>query len=48
VHRTVSGAPTALEDQQLAMPDMEGDHAPNYYRSCPVHHSIEGKNCLPN
>jgi hypothetical protein len=38
VHRTVSGAPTAPEDQQSDVPDMEGDHAPNCYRSCPVVH----------
>jgi hypothetical protein len=48
VHRTVSGAPTTPEDQRTAVSDMEGDHAPNCYRSCPVHHSTEGKDCLPN
>jgi hypothetical protein len=48
VHQTVSGAPTAPEDQRSVVLDMEGDHAPDCYRSCPVHHLTEGKNCLPN
>jgi hypothetical protein len=38
VHRTVSGAPTASEDQRSAVPDMEGDHTSHCYRSCPVVH----------
>jgi hypothetical protein len=38
VHRTVSGAPTAPEDQRSAVPDMEGDHASDCYRSYPVVH----------
>jgi hypothetical protein len=48
VHQTGSGAPTGPKDQRLAMLDMEGDHAPNYYRSYPVHHSTQGKIFLPN
>jgi hypothetical protein len=47
-HTGLSGVPTALEDQRSAVPDMEGDHASDCYMSCPVHHSTEGKNCLPN
>jgi hypothetical protein len=43
VHRTVSGAPTGPKTQRSASPEKEGDHAPD----CPVHHSTEGKNCLP-
>jgi hypothetical protein len=38
VHRTVSGAPTDPEDQRSDAPDMEGDHAPDSYSDCPVHH----------
>jgi hypothetical protein len=38
VHRTVSGAPTDPEDQWSAVPDMEGDRAPDCYSSCPVVH----------
>jgi hypothetical protein len=38
VHRTVFDAPTAPENQRSAVPDMEGDHAPDCYRSCPVVH----------
>jgi hypothetical protein len=38
VHRTVSGAQTAPEDQWSAVPDLEGDHTPDCYRSCPVVH----------
>jgi hypothetical protein len=48
VHQTVFGAPTAPEDQRSAVPDMEGDHAPDCYRRQELHHSTEGKNCLPN
>jgi hypothetical protein len=50
VHRTVSGAPTALRLQRLASPNKEGDlhrtvsgGAPD----CPVRQSTEGKICLP-
>jgi hypothetical protein len=50
VHRTVSGAPTALNLQRSASPNKEGDP----YRTvsggapdCPVRQSTEGKNCLP-
>jgi hypothetical protein len=38
VHRTVSGAPTAPEDQQSDAPEKEGDRAPDSYRDCPVVH----------
>jgi hypothetical protein len=47
-HRTVSGAPTSLEDQRSAVPGMEGNRAPDCYSGCPVHHSTEGRNCLPS
>jgi hypothetical protein len=30
------------------VPDMEGDRAPDMNSDCPVHHSTEGKNGLPN
>jgi hypothetical protein len=50
VHRTVSGAPTALNLQRSASPNKEGyphrtvsGGAPD----CPVRQSTEGKNCLP-
>jgi hypothetical protein len=36
VHRTVSGAPTALEDQRSDAPKKEGDRAPDSYNDCPV------------
>jgi hypothetical protein len=49
-HRTVSGAPTALNLQRSASPNKERDShrtvsggAPD----CPVRQAIEGKNCLP-
>jgi hypothetical protein len=48
VHRTVPGALTSREEQWSAAPDMEGDRAPDMNSGCPVHHSIEGKNGLPN
>jgi hypothetical protein len=55
VHRTVSGAPTGPEEQRSAVPDMEGDRAPDMNSGCPVvhrtvrcYHSTEGKNGLPN
>jgi hypothetical protein len=38
VHRTVLGAPTDPEEQRLAAPDMEGDHAPDMNSGCPVVH----------
>jgi hypothetical protein len=47
VQRTVCGAPTGPEAQRSAAPNMEGDHAPDCYSGCPVHHSKEGKNSLP-
>jgi hypothetical protein len=50
VHRTVSGAPTALKIQRSASPNKEGyphrtvsGGAPD----CPVRQSTEGKICLP-
>jgi hypothetical protein len=50
VHRTVSGAPTALNLQRSASPNKEkyphrtvSSGAPD----CPVRQSTEGKNCLP-
>jgi hypothetical protein len=48
VHRTVSGAPTGPREQRSAAPDKEGDRAPDMNSGCPVHHSTEGKNGLPN
>jgi hypothetical protein len=49
-HRTVSGAPTALNLQRSASPNKERDPhrtvsggAPD----CPVRQATEGKNCLP-
>jgi hypothetical protein len=38
VDRTVSGAPTSPKDQRSAVPDMEGDRAPDCYYGCPVVH----------
>jgi hypothetical protein len=50
VHRTVFGAPTALDLQRSAAPQMERNPhrtvsggAPDY----PVRQATEGKNCLP-
>jgi hypothetical protein len=50
VHRTVSGAPTALNLQRSTSPKKERNPhrtvsggAPN----CPVRQGTEGKNCLP-
>jgi hypothetical protein len=43
VHRTVSGAPTAPEDQRSDAPEKEGDRTPDSYRDCTVHHPTEGK-----
>jgi hypothetical protein len=47
VHRTVSGAPTGLEEQWSDAPDLEGDRAPDMLQGlsggapdCPVRHSI--------
>jgi hypothetical protein len=48
VHRTVSGAQTSPEEHRSDAPDMEGDHAPNMNSDCPMHHSTEGRNCLPS
>jgi hypothetical protein len=38
VHRTVSGAPTSLEEQRSAAPDIEGDHALDMNSGYPVVH----------
>jgi hypothetical protein len=38
VHRTVSGAPSGLEEQRSDAPDMEGDRAPDSYMTYPVVH----------
>jgi hypothetical protein len=43
VHRTVSGAPTALNLQRSASPKKERKSAPD----CLVRQATEGKNCLP-
>jgi hypothetical protein len=48
VHQTVSGAPTAPEDQRSDAPEKEGDRASNNYSDCPVHHPTEGKFGLPS
>ena len=50
MHRTVSGAPTALNLQRSASPNKETN--PHRIVSggaldCPVRQSTEGKNCLP-
>jgi hypothetical protein len=50
VHRTVSGAPTALNLQRSASPKKERN--PHWTVSggapdCPVRQATEGKNCLP-
>jgi hypothetical protein len=37
-HRTVSGAPTDLEDQRSDAPEKEGDRSPDNYSDCPVVH----------
>jgi hypothetical protein len=43
VHRTGSSAPTGPKDQRSAVPDIEGDHAPDCYRSClVVHRTVRG------
>jgi hypothetical protein len=45
----LSGAPTSPEEQRSDAPDMEGDRAPDMNNACPVvHHSTEGRNCLPS
>jgi hypothetical protein len=48
VHRIVSGAPTAPEDQRSDAPEKEGDRAPDSYSDCPMHHPTEGKFGLPS
>jgi hypothetical protein len=54
VHRTVSGAPITRKEQRSALPDLEGNRAPDMLQwlsggalDCPVRHSTEGKNSLP-
>jgi hypothetical protein len=44
VHRTVSDAPTSLEDQRSPVPGMEGNQAPDCYSGCPVVHRTRGEN----
>jgi hypothetical protein len=46
--RTVSGAPTSPEEQRSDAPDMEEYRVPDMNSGCPVHHSTEGRNCLPS
>jgi hypothetical protein len=54
VHRTVSGAPTAPEDQWSDASEKEGDHAPDSFSDCrwctglSEHHPTEGKFGLPS
>jgi hypothetical protein len=43
-----SGVPSDPKIQWSALPEKERDRAPDCYSSCPVHHSTEGKNCLPS
>jgi hypothetical protein len=47
VHRTVSGAPTGLEEQRSDVLDLEGDRTPDMNSGCPVVHLTECWNCLP-
>jgi hypothetical protein len=47
VHQTVSGAPTATNLQRSAVPELEGDRAPDMNSGCPVRHPTEGKDSLP-
>jgi hypothetical protein len=50
VHRTVSGALTAPNRQRSAAPKQERNlhqTVSGGATDCPVHQSIEGKNCLP-
>jgi hypothetical protein len=47
VHWTVFGAPTGPEEERSEAPDLEGDRAPDKNSGCPVHHSTEGRTCLP-
>jgi hypothetical protein len=49
VHRTVSGAPTALRRQRSASPKKERNPHRTVYGGapdCPVRQATEGKNCL--
>jgi hypothetical protein len=50
VHRTVSGAPTALNLQRSASPKKERNPhrtASGGAPDCPVRQATEGRNCLP-
>jgi hypothetical protein len=53
-HRTVCCAPdnvwctNGTADPTSNALDKEGDRAPDCYRTCLVHHSTEGKICLPS
>jgi hypothetical protein len=44
----VSGVPRGPRAQRSALPEKEGDRAPDKDCSCPVRHPTEGKNNLPN
>jgi hypothetical protein len=55
VHRTVSGAPRGPRAQRSALPENEGDRAPDKLLfmsgdapDCPVRHPTEGKDSFPN
>jgi hypothetical protein len=50
----LSGVPSGPKEQRSALPDLEGNHAPDKLqwlsggaRDCPVRHSTEGKDSLP-
>jgi hypothetical protein len=54
VHRIVSGVPSGPKEQRSALPDLEGNRAPDKLQwlsggapDCPVRHSTEGKDSLP-
>jgi hypothetical protein len=54
VHRTVSGVPSGPKEQRSALPDLEGNHAPDKLQwlsggapDSPVRHSTDGKDNLP-
>jgi hypothetical protein len=42
VHQIVSGAPTDPKIQRSALPEKEGDRAPDRNCSCPVVHGLSG------
>jgi hypothetical protein len=54
VHRAVSVVPSGPKEQRSALPDLEGNRAPDKLQwlsggapDCPVRHSTEGKDSLP-